>query len=96
MRFGHTLDACMTADATHRADMELAGSTMLAVLKGELRAPQNLRWRRQTGGWGAIQSTVLARIADRDRMADIQRSFRDPCYRCGIRADVGCSHRRVA
>lgn len=98
MRLGVALDVCMTADAHHRAEMELAGATMLAVLRGEMISPRGLRWQRQTGGWSENMhgSAVLARIAARDRMAEIRRVNRDPCPRCNTRADIGCKHRRVA
>lgn len=98
MRLGMTLDATMTADARYRADMELSSATMLSVLHGEMRAPPGLLWQLSSGGKGDrhLYTPQLARLAERDRMAETQRTFRDPCPMCAVRADVGCSHRRAA
>lgn len=96
MRLGITMDACMTADAKHRADMEHSGATMLAVLEGKMAAPNGLRWK--PGSWSARDrdaSPSLMRAMDRDRMANELRTSRDVCPRCGARGDAGCGHAPV-
>jgi hypothetical protein len=97
MRIGHILDACMTADARHRAEMETSGGTMLAVLKGEMLAPRGLRW--SGGTWSGTSRAIsypLMRAMERDRMAELNRTDRDCCPRCGARGDAGCGHARVS
>lgn len=42
------------------------------------------------------QSRVLAAIAEKNRIADSRRVSRDPCPLCGVRADIGCNHRKPA
>ena len=39
------------------------------------------------------QCRVLAAIAEKNRMAESRRVSRDPCPKCGVRADVGCRHK---
>jgi hypothetical protein len=95
VRLGLTMEACMTADARYRGEMEHAGQTMLAVLRGEMRAPRELRWSRRSGGEGHIRYPRLERIWERDRMADQLRTARDNCPRCGARGDAGCGHKRT-
>lgn len=96
MRVGYNLDACMTADALYRAEMETAGALMLAVLNGRAMAPQDLRWHRQpTGGWGKRVDESDRRFAELvaiDRAIEGRRTSRDACPRCGARGDAGCGH----
>jgi hypothetical protein len=98
MRLGHTLDASMTSDEKYRADMALASALMLSVMRGQAHAPRTLRWRCQTGGAGDrhIYTPTLARIQERDRLAETQRTQRDCCPRCGARGDYACGHARIA
>jgi hypothetical protein len=99
MRIGRTLDACMTADALHEADMAQASATMLAVLHGELPAPRGLRWSRDAGGWGKHQPESdrrLSQLLAVERAIEGRRTMRDACPLCAVRADIGCKHRRIA
>jgi hypothetical protein len=98
MRIGRTLDACMTADAIHEADMAEASATMLAVLHGELPAPRGLRWSRDAGGWGKHKPESDRRLSQLhavERAIEARRTMRDACPRCGARGDANCGHRRV-
>jgi hypothetical protein len=98
MRIGYTLDACMTADAMHRADMETASATMLSVLRGDMQSPPKLRWSRDVGGWGARSAESTRRVAQLfaiERAIEGRRTSRDCCPRCGARGDAGCGHAPV-
>jgi hypothetical protein len=98
MRTGFNLDACMTADAMHRADMETASATMLSVLQGKMGAPPKLRWSRDVGGWGKRSPESDRRIAQLfaiERAIEGRRTSRDSCQRCGARGDAGCGHAPV-
>lgn len=96
MRIGITLDACMANDARHRAEMEHAGATMLSVLRGEMPAPRGLCWSREAGGTGdrKLYIAMPSRAAERDRLAEMQRSGGDACARCGARPGA-CNHAPV-
>lgn len=99
MRIGYTLDACMTADARHAADMATASATMLAVLHGEMPAPRGLRWQRKSGGYnqGMTRAEENWRaLMDAESAVLARRTDRDACPMCAVRADIGCKHRRVA
>jgi hypothetical protein len=80
MRTGFNLDACMTADAMHRADMETASATMLSVLRGK-RSPESDR--------------RIAQLFAIERAIEGRRTSRDSCPRCGARGDAGCGHAPV-
>jgi len=85
----------MAADALHRANMEEAGATMLAVLQGKMRSPDNLRWARDGGGWGKRAPESDRRVAQLfaiERAIEGRRTSRDVCPRCGARGDAGCGH----
>lgn len=98
MRLGYTLDACMTADALHEADMAQASATMLAVLNGTMPAPQKLRWKSDAGGWGKRQDESdrrIAQLAAVERAIEGRRTSRDACPRCAARGDYNCGHTPV-
>lgn len=69
-----------------------------------LPAPGRFRWSATDGGYRGPRSTyspierqrVALAMAEREAMAERQRTRRDPCFRCGVRADHGCSHTRGA
>lgn len=77
-----------------------------AGLPRKTRPGLDLIWPHEKGrcGWAPDPESAtsrrgeltLARLIARDRRADAQRTFRDPCPNCGVRADIGCRHRRVA
>lgn len=69
--------------------------------------PAALKWREahQPANWRKSQSSEttvqglrrLQLLNERNEMAEIRRvPARDPCTFCGTRADIGCSHKRVA
>lgn len=91
------IDACMSADAAHQAEMEAASATMLLVLKGEAPAPRGLRWWSGSGGWGkrtAESERRLAQLAAVERAVEARRIGGEPCPRCGARPRM-CSHTPV-
>jgi hypothetical protein len=97
MRTGYNLDACMTADAIHAADMETASAMMLAVLQGKMPAPARLRWSRDVGGWGqhrAESDRRVAELAAIERAIEGRRIGGDACPRCGARPGA-CNHAPV-
>jgi hypothetical protein len=60
----------------------------LAMVLG--RASENM-----AGGGSARIRTArdrLSRLAARDETAETLRVDRAPCFRCGVRSDIGCKH----
>ncbi len=93
------MDAITYADQLHQTRMERSSALLLAVLRGKKPAPTNLRW--DDGAYkGSPHARRYPRVADkmaaRDAMAEIQRTNRDACPLCAVRADIGCKHRRAA
>jgi hypothetical protein len=85
-------------DRAHEAHMSAGSETLLkAIQTGE--GPETLLW----GGHTQIfendctrAAAAVSRIHEREREVDALRVQRDPCRVCGVRADVGCRHQRVA
>lgn len=92
-------------DITREADL-VNGSKMLsnAIVRarngtlGPNDTPTWIKWGDNGGnemrGQGRLKPDVQARvderIAERQRMETRPRVNRDPCFKCGVRADVGC------
>jgi hypothetical protein len=88
------------ADRKTMANM-INGSTALKEALRTGYGPDRFRWSAGDGGGGnwrpkdAPVPPVLL-IHEREAIVDSLRVARDPCPACGIRADVGCKHRRAA
>ena len=89
------------SDAQHRTAMEASSKLMIRVLRGQVKSPANLMWREvKSPRWrvdDSHNSLYQARIAawheERNERADRLRiEPREPCPKCGIRADIGCKH----
>lgn len=39
-----------------------------------------------------VDEMVREKMRERDERAERQRTYRDPCHKCGVRADYGCKH----
>lgn len=61
-----------------------------ALLRGEPvpPAPENNFQRRSY----QLSARTAAVGPDRDPPADAPRVYREPCFRCGVRGDIGCAH----
>lgn len=93
IRLGYATDACMTADAMHEAEMQVASAMMLEVLRGKTPAPEGLIWRagNMAGrGWGRAVDSYANLEASERRIAEL-RTGGDPCPRCAARPGQ-CDH----
>lgn len=104
-------DALTIAQRLHEKAMQI-GSANLAkaiyVARVEGRTPtrnRELLWdslgiatTRTTWAGGDLERERMRAAEHRDRRAFVEtlRVSREPCAKCGIRADIGCKHRRAA
>lgn len=98
-------DDIVQADARHERRMERCSRAMLAALRGRSAAPRELIWPEiaRPSQWAPTGATsrdtriakAVASLARKEAMAARPRMDRDACPLCGVRADIGCRHRRV-
>lgn len=83
--------------------MKLERGVFDIVDKPEAFATSSLKWskRKFANQWNGSnymqdprRSKAIARLVERDRMANANYVSRDPCPRCGVRGDIGCKHSR--
>lgn len=74
------------------------GRTMNELVRHRLTGWQAARAWLVARGMYVSAGIICARRDAREEAADIEsrRVDRDPCWRCGVRADVGCEHQRWA
>jgi hypothetical protein len=101
------MDAIVTADALYAARMAESSRLLLQAMRGGVAATSDLKWTELKRGGEFIASDtptarakagdrVMARLVARDKRAEEQRTFRDPCPLCAVRGDIGCKHRPLA
>jgi hypothetical protein len=91
----------------HEAAMLRGSKLLLSVLRGHTVAPTKLVWTHgfKPDNWQRDEHSFTSErherlcsdsLEKRHHAAGRRIAPRDPCSYCGIRADVGCRHRRVA
>lgn len=87
-----------------RRGIDYARSGSTGRVPSKSLPPRDLMWgSQQTGGpnWQpGTESTsrkdanarVAAKLAEKDRTAELHRISRDACPLCAVRADIGCKH----
>ena len=94
----------LESDMAHARMMERGSETLLTAIEQAMigRDPKTqprLIWS-SSDGWprdpDSKQSQYARqaeeRILRKEREAEAARTLRDPCPRCGVRMDIGCSH----
>lgn len=94
------------ADDTRMLSDAINGSNALLDALASKRGLDRFPWREHSGPLNAKPNpqsgnavTMVHRVSlieVREAHADSLRVERDPCGFCGVRADIGCKHRRVA
>ena len=41
-----------------------------------------------------LSSNALQELEIRNRPQEVQTFLRDPCFKCGVRGDIGCEHQK--
>ncbi len=99
------LIAYVAEKSDHEAAMELGSKMMLKAIylaKNGQRPPEGaFHWRRSANS-GSWASGLLMQEMERAAKAEAQKAriqelvvSREPCFKCGVRGDVGCKHRRA-
>lgn len=85
-------------DREHEDHMRNGSEKLLKAIRAG-KGPKPLIWGGTTQTFendSTRAAAAVERIHEREREVDALRVQRDACGFCGVRADVGCRHRRVA
>lgn len=95
-------DPLTHADAEYAKHMEQASRYMADII-GFYRRGVRIQTPTGLARWGTLIPSYVHQpeidgpdlIAEENARIAALRVDRDPCFRCGARADIGCNHRRT-
>lgn len=105
-----TIESLIEADATLRATVEAleisieaepihssiqAGTCVPPIAECPMEQSK-IDWRARQREERRSKSSIMRMGIKSPKVCDEDRVHRDPCVKCGIRADIGCVHTRVA